>query len=101
MMCKPRHAADSQNCSTNRPTDKPDADTLSGDKSIIPKYLKNSTNQTQMSDYLHSSDNKEADKRVSKTITNRINNKFNNLSSSIGCFKGTFSMQLKEGSHPY
>ena len=83
------------------PTDKGRCRYSDGDNTNIPNYLKSSTNKTQMSDYFHFSDNKEAGKRVSKTITNRIHNKFNNLFFTIGCFEGTFSLQLKEGIHPY
>ena len=54
-----------------------------------------------MPDYFHSSDNKVADKIVSEAISNRINNEFNYLFSGIGCFEGTFSLQVEEGSHPY
>ena len=54
-----------------------------------------------MSDYFHSSNNKEADKRVSETITNRMHNEFNDLFSDIGCSEGTFSLQVKDSSHPY
>ena len=97
-----RHAADSQNCSTNRdPLTKPDAYNMRGDKTNTPNYLNSSTKQNQMSDYFHSSDNKEADKIVSETITHRIPNEFNNSFSGIGCFEGTFALQVKEGSHPY
>ena len=75
-----RHAADSQNCSTNRDLQKRlDADNTCGGKSNIPNYLNSSTNKTEMSHYFHSSDNKEVDKRVSETSTKRIHNKFNNL----------------------
>ena len=38
---------------------------------------------------------------MSEAITNRICYEFNNLVSSIGCFEGTFSLQVKEGNHPY
>ena len=54
-----------------------------------------------MSDYFHSSDNKEADKRANETITNRIHNEFNYLFSDMGCFVGTFSLEVKECSCPY
>ena len=54
-----------------------------------------------MPDSFHSSDTKEADKRVGETNTNRIKNEFNDLFSSIGCFEGTFSLQVKEDSSLY
>ena len=49
-----------------------------------------------MSDYFHCSENKEADKRANEAIINRIYNEFNNFFSGIGCFEGTFSLQVKE-----
>ena len=38
---------------------------------------------------------------MSETITNRIHIEYNNLFFGIGCFQGTFSLQVTEGSHPY
>ena len=97
-----RCAADSHNYKSNRCLqEKLDADNVNGDKTIIPNYLNSSTNRTHMPDYLYSSDNKEANKRLSETITNRIHNEFNDQFSSIGCFEGTFSLQIQEGSHQY
>ena len=54
-----------------------------------------------MPDYFHSSNNKETDNRVNETITSRINNESINLFSGIGCFEGTFSLQVKEDNCPY
>ena len=54
-----------------------------------------------MPDYFNSSDNKEVHERVSEAITNRMHKEFNDLFHGIGCFKGTFALQVKEGSHPY
>ena len=97
-----RHAEDSQNFITNKdPQTKLDADNASGDKTNILNYHNSSTNKTQMLDYFHSIDNKEADKRESEAITNRIHSECNDLFSGIGCFEGTFPLQVKEGSHPY
>ena len=80
-----RHAADSQNCSTNRG---------------LQTNLNSSTNKIQMFDCFHFSNNKEDDKRLSETITNKIHHEFNYLFSGIGCFEGKFSLQVKEGNHP-
>ena len=66
----------------------------------MPNYLYCSINKTHMLYYFHSSNNKEADKRASETITNRIHNEFNDLFSSIRCFEGTFSLQVKWGQPP-
>ena len=54
-----------------------------------------------MCNYFHFSNNKEVDKRASETITNRIDYEFNDLLPGVGCFEGMFSLQVKEGSHPY
>ena len=78
-----RHAADSQNCSTNMGLQtKSDVDNARGDKTHILDYA--GTNKTQMSEYFHSSDNTMADKRVSRAITNRMHNEFNDLFSGKG-----------------
>ena len=34
-------------------------------------------------------------------MTNRMCNEFHDLFSGIGCFEGTFSLLVKEGSYPY
>ena len=39
--------------------------------------------------------------KSSRTIRNRIHIEFNDLFPGIWCFEGTFSLQVKEGSHPY
>ena len=52
-----------------------------------------------MSDYFHSSN--EAEKRATEAITNRIHKEFNYLFSGKGYIEGKFSLQVKEGSHPY
>ena len=54
-----------------------------------------------MPHYFNLSDNNEAEKRESEAITNRIYKELNDLFSGISCFEGTFSLQVKEGSHPY
>ena len=54
-----------------------------------------------MPDYFNCNDNTEADKRASEAIINRVHNEFNDFISGIGCFKNTFFLQVKEGSHSY
>ena len=34
-------------------------------------------------------------------MTQKIHNTFGNVFNSVGCFKGTFSLQLKPNSKPY
>ena len=64
-------------------------------------YLNSIKIKTNMAHYFNYSDKKKTDKRVSTAIMHRIHNEFNDLFSGICCFKGTFSLQVKEGSHPY
>ena len=51
--------------------------------------------------YFYSSANTEADKRESNTMTQKIHNTFGNVFNNIGCFEGTFSLQLKPNSKAY
>ena len=52
-------------------------------------------------DYFRSSANVKADKGVSRVITQRIQNEFSDIFTGFECFKGTFKLRVKEGSHPY
>ena len=45
--------------------------------------------------YFYSSNNTDANKSKSNAMTQRIHEKFGNMFNGIGCFKGTFSLQLK------
>ena len=54
-----------------------------------------------MLDYFWSSINRAADKRVSQVLMQKIHNEFSNVFSGVGCFEGTFRLQVKEGSKPY
>ena len=51
--------------------------------------------------YFYSSDNTVADKSKSSAMTQRIHETFGDVFNGIGCFKGTFSLQLKLDSKPY
>ena len=51
--------------------------------------------------YFASSSNMNTDKRKSIKLTQIIHNKFGDVFNGIGCFKGTFSLQLKLDSRPY
>ena len=44
---------------------------------------------------------READMTEITKITQEIFNTFNDVFSGIGCFKGTFSLQVKDGMKPY
>ena len=45
--------------------------------------------------------NKENDKRVSTNITKQIQKELEEVFKGIGCFEGTFSLQVKLDSKPY
>ena len=51
--------------------------------------------------YFHSSNNIDADKRTSIAMMQKIHTRFGNVFNGIGCFKGTFSLQLKPDNKPY
>ena len=51
--------------------------------------------------YFFSLDNVDADKRKSSAMMQKIHDTFGNIFNGIGCFKGTFSLQLKPDSKPY
>ena len=51
--------------------------------------------------YFHSSNNIDADKRSGIAMTLSIHSRFGNIFNGIGCFRGTFSLQLKPDSKPY
>ena len=56
---------------------------------------------TNMPDYFRSSTNKAADKRANNALTNKIHNEFSYVFSATGCFQGTFSLLVKDGSQLY
>ena len=51
--------------------------------------------------YFTSSTNTDPDKRKSSEMMQIIHNKFGDVFNGFGCFKGTFSLQLKPDSRPY
>ena len=59
------------------------------------------TNPNTITNYFLSSPNVEADKRKSIKLMQKIHNTFGDVFNGIGCFKGTFSLQLKPDSKPY
>ena len=58
-------------------------------------------NSNKSINYFYSSNNIDADTRKSSTMTQKIHETFGNIFNSIGCFKGTFSLQLKPNGKPY
>ena len=61
----------------------------------------NQNNSNKSINYFYSSNNIDADKRKSSTMMQKIHKTFGNIFNGIGCFKGTFSLQLKPNSKPY
>ena len=61
----------------------------------------NNTNQNTITNYFLSSPNVEADERKSIELMLKIHTTFGDMFNGIGCFKGTFSLQLKPNSKPY
>ena len=51
--------------------------------------------------YFYLSNKIDADKSKSKAMTQRIHEEYGKVFNSIGCFKCTFSLQLKLDSKPY
>ena len=51
--------------------------------------------------YFYSSNNIDADKAKSKAMTQQIHKEYGKVFNGIGCFVGTFSLQLKLDSKPY
>ena len=55
----------------------------------------------KLTNYFYSSNNADADKSKSNAMAQRIHEMFGDIFNSIGCFEGTFSLQLKPDSKPY
>ena len=51
--------------------------------------------------YFYSSNNTDADKSKITALMQRIHEMYSEVFNGIGCFKGTFSLQLKPDSRPY
>ena len=60
-----------------------------------------SNNSNNSVNYFFSSSNIMADKKQSSEMTQKIHERFGNIFNGIGCFEGTFSLQLKPNSKPY
>ena len=61
----------------------------------------NNTSINTLTNYFLSLPNMEIDKRKSIELTQKIHNVSDNVFNGIGCFEGTFSLQLKPDSKPY
>ena len=75
------------------------------DAGVITKQDANDQNDQNKSNksinYFYSPNNIEADKRKSSAMMQKIHETFGNILNGIGCFKGTFSLQLNPNSKPY
>ena len=58
-------------------------------------------NTNKITNYFFSSSDVDADKRKSSELMQVIHNTYGDVFNGIGCFKGTFSLQLKPDSKPY
>ena len=58
-------------------------------------------NANKLTNYFLSSPNVEADKRKSIELMQEVHDTFGDVFNGIGCFKGTFSLQLKPDSKQY
>ena len=67
----------------------------------MPIFQKDQDTPINLINYFTSSSNIDADKRKSIEMTQIIHNKFGDVFNGIGCFEGTFSLQLKPDSRPY
>ena len=52
-------------------------------------------------DFFRSNTNKELYKRENRLLTMKICNDFSDIFTGNDCFKGTFKLQVSEGSHTY
>ena len=68
---------------------------------IIKQIANSQIQPNKLINYFYSSKNTEADKRESDAMTQKIHNTYDNVFNGIGCFEGTFSLQLKPNSKPY
>ena len=68
----------------------------------VSKQTANAQTQSNKSiNYFYSSNNTDSDKRKSDAMTQKIHKTYGNVLNGIGCFEGTFSLQLKPNSKPY
>ena len=78
------------------------ANTDTGSKTKQGTNAKNDQNNAnKITNYFSSSSNVEADKRKSIELTQEVHSTFGDVLNGIGCFEGTFSLQLKPDSKLY
>ena len=60
-----------------------------------------SNNSNVVIDYFYSSWDTSSNKKDSAVMTKKVYNDFHDVFNGIGCFEGTFSLQVKPDSKPY
>ena len=55
-------------------------------------------NCTNILNYFRSSTNRKADEEASRLLTGKLHS---DVFTGISCFDGTYTLQVKDGSHPY
>ena len=76
--------------------------TNKGAQSAVKQDDNGQQHQTnKLINYFYSSNNIDADESKNKAMTQRIHEEYGEVFNSIGCFEGTFSLQLKPDSKPY
>ena len=68
---------------------------------VIKQTANGQIQSNKLINYFSSSQNTEADKRESGAMTQKIHNTYGDVFNGIGCFEGTFLLQLKPDSKPY
>ena len=66
-----------------------------------PNSQIDSNNSNVVIDYFYSSQDTSGDRKDSAIMTKKVHDKFSDVFNGIGCFEGTFSLQLKLDSKPY
>ena len=79
----------------------PKDNSMSADNKQDTKGHSHPGNKCISINYFQSSNNIDADKRSSIAMMQKIHTRFGDVFNGIGCFKGTFSLQLKPDSKPY
>ena len=92
-------------CKTNRGQEthvKTEDCTNKGTQSTVKQDSNGQQHQTnKLINHFYSSNNIDTDKSKSKAMTQRIHEEYGEVFNGIGCFEGTFSLQLKPDSKLY
>ena len=66
-----------------------------------PNGQSDSNNPNVVINYFYSSQDTSSNKRDSAVMIKKVHDEFHDVFNGIGCFKGTFSLQIKPDSKPY